>query len=66
MNSNHANESYGRMMEAAKLRATQLRRQAIADFWRDAGAAARQAGRSAQRLASRLARHSRLRQAREA
>lgn len=52
---------YTRLMEAAKLHAMQLRREAIADFWSDATAAALRSLRSARRLASRLERRARLR-----
>ena len=34
-------ETYARIMDAAKLRAHALRREAIAQFWRDAGALVR-------------------------
>lgn len=50
-----------RLLDAAKLRAQQLREEAIADFWSGSGEAARQALRSAQRLAASLARRARLR-----
>lgn len=50
-----------RLLEAAKLRAQQLRQEAIADFWSGGGEAVRQALRSAQRLAASVARHARLR-----
>jgi hypothetical protein len=50
-----------RLRDAAKLRAEQLRREAIADFWSGSGEAARKAARSAQRFASSLARHAKLR-----
>ena len=50
-----------RITALAKRRAQVLRRQAVADFWRDADAAwtvtQAWAGRSAQRLAYALARH---------
>jgi hypothetical protein len=58
---NHPTE-YNRMMETAKKRASQLRGEAIDDFWSGAGATARQALRSATRLANSIARHGRLRQ----
>jgi hypothetical protein len=57
----HRRIADARLLEAAKLRAQQLRREAIADFWSGSGEAARQALRSAQRLAASLARHARLR-----
>jgi hypothetical protein len=52
---------YTRLMEAAKLQAAQLRREAIADFWSDAAAGTLRSLRSARRLASSLARHAQLR-----
>jgi hypothetical protein len=64
-NLNHALE-YNRMMETAKKRAVELRAEAIDDFWRDAGDAARRALRSATRLAHSMARHNRLRRNLEA
>ena len=54
-------DDYNRMMDAARLRANTLRREAIQQAWADAGAAARHALRSANRLAHALARHARLR-----
>ena len=57
---NHPTE-YNRLMETAKKRASQLRGDAIDDFWSGAGVAARQALRSATRLANSIARHARLR-----
>ena len=53
---NH-NEEYNRLMDAARRRASELRREAIDRFWDDAGMAAGHALHSAVRLASRLARH---------
>jgi hypothetical protein len=50
-----------RLHDAAKLRAEELRRETMAQFWTDGGDAARHALRSAQRLAHSLARHARLR-----
>lgn len=50
-----------RLLDAAKSRAEHLRREAINDFWSGSGGAARRALRSAQRLASAMARHARLR-----
>jgi hypothetical protein len=52
---------HDRLIDAAKRRSAQLRREAVDGFWNDAGDAARNTLRSAVRLASRLARHSRLR-----
>ena len=46
-------EDFARAMEAAALRAPELRRQAIADFWSDVGALVRTGWRA---LARRLAR----------
>ena len=65
---NHLNNAleYNRMMETAKKRASELRAEAIDDFWRDAGDAARQALRSATRLAHSMARHARHRRSLEA
>ena len=57
---NHPTE-YNRMMETARKRASELRSEAIDDFWSGAGAAARRALRSATRLANNMARHARLR-----
>lgn len=57
---NHPTE-YNRMMETAIKRASELRGEAINDFWSDAGDAVRQALRSAKRLSHRIARHTRLR-----
>jgi hypothetical protein len=57
---NHPTE-YNRLMETAKKRALQLRSDAIDDFWSGAGDGARQALRSATRLAHSIARHVRLR-----
>ena len=54
-------DDYNRMMDAARLRAHTLRREAIQQAWADAGSAARHALRSANRLAHALARHARLR-----
>lgn len=51
-----------RLLDAARLRAQQLREEAIADVWSGTGEAAKQALRSAQRLAASLARHARLRE----
>lgn len=56
---NH-NTEYNRLMDAARRRASELRREAIDQFWGDAGLAAASALRSAARLASRLARHTSL------
>ena len=64
-NLDHALE-YNRMMETAKKRASELRAEAMADFWRGAGHAARQALRSATRLAHSMARHGRIRRNLEA
>lgn len=61
MNTLHRFEIDQRLHETAKLRAEQLRREAMAQFWADSGDAARQALRSARRLAGSLARHARLR-----
>jgi hypothetical protein len=52
---------YNRLLETAKKRASQLRGDAIDDFWSGAGTTARQALRSATRLAHSIARHARLR-----
>jgi hypothetical protein len=57
---NHPTE-YNRLMETARKRATELRGDAIDDLWAGAAGAARQALRSASRLAHSLARHVRLR-----
>ena len=62
---NHSTE-YNSMMETAKKRASELRDDAINDFWSGAGEAARRALRSATRLAQRIARHERLRRSLEA
>lgn len=62
---NHALE-YNRMMETAKKRASELRAEAIDDFWLGAGDAARRALRSANRLAHRIARHAQVRRNMEA
>ena len=62
---NHSTE-YNSMMETAKKRASELRDEAINDFWSGAGDAARRALRSATRLAHRIARHERLRRSLEA
>jgi hypothetical protein len=48
---------YNRLMDAAKARAHQLRSEAVADFWNDAGHGAQRAWRSAKRYARSLARH---------
>lgn len=54
-----------RLHDAARHEARRLRREAVDDFWRGAdavcAAAMDRAGRSARRLASRLARHQQLR-----
>lgn len=47
--------------EFAKLRAEELRREAMSQFWDYSACAARRAVRSTQRLAKSLARHVRLR-----
>lgn len=56
-----------RLHELARQRAQQLRSEAVDDFWRGAdavwAATLERAGRSAQRLAHRLARHERRRAA---
>ena len=52
---------YNRMMETAKKRASELRTEAIGDFWSGAGEAAGRAIRSATRLAHSIARHNRVR-----
>ena len=57
---NHPTE-YNRLMETAKKRASQLRSDAIDDFWTGAGEGARHALRTATRLAHSIARHARLR-----
>jgi len=54
-------DDYNRMVEAARLRAYTLRREAIQQAWEGADAFAREALRSANRLAHALARHARLR-----
>ena len=58
-------DDYNRMVEAARLRANTLRREAIQEAWAGAGSAAREALRSANRLAHALARHARLRRQHE-
>jgi hypothetical protein len=58
-------DDYNRMMDAARLRAHALRRESIQQAWDCAGSAARQALRSANRLAHALARHARLRNSHE-
>ncbi|MDB5874221.1 MAG: hypothetical protein JWQ07_3663 [Ramlibacter sp.] len=60
---NHLNNplEYNRMMETAKKRASELRADAIDDFWSGAGDAARYALRSASRLSHSIARHARIR-----
>ncbi len=50
-----------RMMDAARLRAHALRREAIQEAWHDVGSVARRALRCANRLAHALARHAQLR-----
>jgi hypothetical protein len=62
MNTRNPPPDYNRISDAAKLRAAQLRQEAISEFFNFSGAAARQALRSAQRLANSLARHARLRE----
>lgn len=68
MNRSDAMQDYNRLMELAKQRAGQLRREAIEDFWRGAdvawAASLATARRSAERLAHRLARHAQLRRER--
>ncbi|RYF40497.1 MAG: hypothetical protein EOO25_12455 [Comamonadaceae bacterium] len=54
-------DDYNRMLDAARLRAHTLRREAIQHAWDCAGSAALQALRSANRLSHALARHARLR-----
>jgi hypothetical protein len=58
---NRTDCSYYDMIDAAKLRAERLRDEAISEFWRGTGEAARRAERSARRFANSLARHARLR-----
>ena len=57
---NHPAE-YNRLMETAKKRASELRGQAIVDFWGEAGDAARSALRSATRLVASISRHAKQR-----
>lgn len=57
---------YNRVMDAARARAAQLRRQAIRELWAGADASPRQAWRAASRLAQRLRRHQALRHGTEA
>lgn len=57
----HPRDDYNRMLDAARLRAHTLRREAIQQAWEGADASARQALRAANRLAHALARHARLR-----
>jgi len=61
MNSYLTPEEAARRIDAAKLRSAQLREQAISEFWGHRGDDARNALRSARRLAGSLARHTRLR-----
>ena len=67
MNPQDTTQDYFRIKEQAKLRAQELRREAIGDFWRGADAvwaAGRDtARRSARRLARSLARHAQARPA---
>ena len=53
---------YDALMEAAKARAQELRREALDALWCDMGAQCRHVPRAAQRLAYRLARHVQQRQ----
>ena len=62
---NHAAE-YNRMMETAKKRSSELRSEAIDEFWTGAGDAALRAIRSATRLAHSIARHGQVRRNMEA
>jgi hypothetical protein len=65
MQSAHPHDDYQRMLEAARLHANTLRREAIQDAWACAGSATVRAVRSANRLAHALARHARLRSQQE-
>jgi hypothetical protein len=62
MNTSHCVPDTSRIIQAARSRAQQLREQAIGEFWSGSADGARQALRSAQRLARSLARHARLRE----
>jgi hypothetical protein len=55
------NADYNRLLEAARERAAQLRKQAIRDAWSGAADAADRALRSAARLGRSLSRHTHLR-----
>jgi hypothetical protein len=54
-------EAHGRLLDAARRRAAQLRADAIDEFWSGTGGATQRVMRSAGRLAASLARHQRLR-----
>lgn len=56
MSTDPRNHEYNRMMDAARARAQTLRREAITQFWHDAGLLADEGLRSAHRLAARLMR----------
>ena len=58
---NDRHTDHARLMDAARRHAAQLRAEAIDEFWSGAGNATRRALRSAQRLATSLSRHRRLR-----
>lgn len=62
MTHHYSATDYSRLMDAAKERATQLRSEAVKDFWNETSLAGGRALRSANRLAHSLARHARLRQ----
>ncbi|RYF40398.1 MAG: hypothetical protein EOO25_12710 [Comamonadaceae bacterium] len=61
MHNLNPHQDYNRMLDAARLRAHTLRREAIQHAWDCAGSAALQALRSANRLANAVVRHARLR-----
>ena len=54
-------DAYDRLLDGAKVRARELREQAIDDFWSHRGSEACRALRSANRLGRGLVRHNRLR-----
>ena len=57
---NHRTE-YNRLVETAKKRSSELRSEAIGDFWAGADDAVRRAVRAATRLSHSIARHARSR-----
>ena len=61
MNTDSRTADIGRLIDAARMRADELRREAVDEFWLDTGDAARRALRSTNRFAQSLARHARMR-----